>query len=35
MNCPKYVGKLEKKKMEGDEADVCFVREGIWFDAGE
>lgn len=35
MNCPKCVGKLQKKKMEDIEADVCFVCEGIWFDAGE
>ncbi|MFH0877238.1 MAG: zf-TFIIB domain-containing protein [Candidatus Omnitrophota bacterium] len=35
MNCPKCVGKLEKKEIEGIEIDACFVCEGIWFDAGE
>jgi len=35
MDCPKCVGKLEKKKMESIEVDSCFVCEGIWFDAGE
>lgn len=35
MDCPKCVGKLEKKKIENIEVDVCSVCEGIWFDAGE
>ena len=35
MNCPKCVGILEKKTMEGIEVDSCFECEGIWFDAGE
>jgi Zn-finger nucleic acid-binding protein len=35
MDCPKCVGKLQKKKTEGLDVDVCFVCEGIWFDAGE
>lgn len=35
MDCPKCVGKLEKKKMEDVEIDACTVCEGIWFDAGE
>jgi len=35
MNCPKCVGKLEKKKVENIEIDACAVCEGIWFDAGE
>ncbi|NQT91001.1 MAG: zf-TFIIB domain-containing protein [Candidatus Omnitrophica bacterium] len=35
MDCPKCVGKLEKKKVEGIEIDACSVCEGIWFDAGE
>ena len=35
MNCPKCVGKLEHKIIENVEVDVCFVCEGIWFDAGE
>lgn len=35
MDCPKCVGKLEKKIVEGIEVDVCTVCEGIWFDAGE
>jgi len=35
MDCPKCVGKLEKKKVENVELDACTVCEGIWFDAGE
>src|SRR3990167_11063713 len=35
MDCPKCVGKLEHKNAENVEVDVCFVCEGIWFDAGE
>lgn len=35
MDCPKCVGKLEKKKVENIEVDACSVCEGIWFDAGE
>ncbi len=35
MDCPKCVGKLEEKTIEGIEVDVCTVCEGIWFDAGE
>ncbi|MBU4305973.1 MAG: zf-TFIIB domain-containing protein [Candidatus Omnitrophica bacterium] len=35
MDCPKCLGNLQKKKMEDMEVDVCFVCEGIWFDAGE
>jgi len=35
MDCPKCVGKLQKKKLENVEVDACFVCEGIWFDAGE
>ena len=35
MNCPKCVGKLEKKKVENVDIDTCFTCEGIWFDAGE
>lgn len=35
MNCPKCIGKLQKKFVEGVEVDVCFVCEGIWFDKGE
>lgn len=35
MDCPKCVGKLEKKIMEDIEVDTCFACEGIWFDASE
>jgi len=35
MDCPKCVGKLQKKQMEKIEVDSCFVCEGVWFDAGE
>ncbi len=35
MDCPKCVGKLQKKQAEGIEIDVCFVCEGIWFDSNE
>jgi Zn-finger nucleic acid-binding protein len=35
MDCPKCSGKLQKKHMEDIEVDVCYVCEGIWFDAGE
>ncbi|MFC1807441.1 zf-TFIIB domain-containing protein [Candidatus Omnitrophota bacterium] len=35
MDCPKCVGKLQKKKVEDIEVDACFACEGIWFDAGE
>jgi Zn-finger nucleic acid-binding protein len=35
MKCPKCPGKLEKKTIENIEVDVCFVCEGVWFDAGE
>ena len=35
MDCPKCVGKLEKKRIENVEIDACPVCEGIWFDAGE
>lgn len=35
MDCPKCVGKLGKKIIESIEVDVCFVCEGIWFDAKE
>lgn len=35
MDCPKCVGKLEKKTVENIEIDACTVCEGIWFDAGE
>lgn len=35
MNCPKCAGKLQKKDMVGVEVDVCYICEGIWFDAGE
>ena len=35
MDCPKCVGKLEKKMIENIEVDSCFVCEGLWFDAGE
>jgi Zn-finger nucleic acid-binding protein len=35
MDCPKCVGNLSKKTMENIEVDVCFVCEGIWFDATE
>lgn len=35
MDCPKCVGKLQKKIMEDIEIDTCFVCEGIWFDANE
>jgi len=35
MDCPKCVGKLEKKKVENVEIDACPICEGIWFDAGE
>lgn len=35
MDCPKCVGILEKKKVEGIEVDVCPICEGMWFDAGE
>ena len=35
MDCPKCVGKLQKKKVERVEVDACFSCEGIWFDASE
>jgi len=35
MDCPKCVGKLEKRKVENVEIDACPVCEGIWFDAEE
>lgn len=35
MNCPKCLGKLEEKITEDFKVDVCFVCEGIWFDADE
>lgn len=35
MDCPKCLGKLQKKTMEYIEVDSCFACEGIWFDAGE
>jgi len=35
MNCPKCVGKLQHKNIEGIDVDSCYVCEGIWFDAGE
>jgi len=35
MDCPKCVGKLQKKMIEDIEVDSCFVCEGIWFDAKE
>ena len=35
MDCPKCVGKLQKKLIEEVEVDSCFACEGIWFDAGE
>lgn len=35
LGCPKCIGKLQKKKVEDVELDVCYVCEGIWFDAGE
>ena len=35
MNCPKCIGKLQKRDMSGVEVDVCYVCEGIWFDTGE
>jgi Zn-finger nucleic acid-binding protein len=35
LECPKCVGMLQKNKIENIEIDVCFVCEGIWFDAGE
>ena len=35
MDCPKCVGVLQKSKIEGIELDVCFICEGIWFDAEE
>ncbi|MBU1044709.1 MAG: zf-TFIIB domain-containing protein [Candidatus Omnitrophica bacterium] len=35
LDCPKCLGKLQKQQVEHIELDVCFVCEGIWFDAGE
>lgn len=35
LDCPKCIGKLQKQKVEEIELDVCFVCEGIWFDAEE
>ena len=35
MDCPKCVGKLEEKTVENVKIDVCWVCEGIWFEAGE
>src|SRR5690349_15697870 len=35
MDCPKCVGELQTHTMEGVDVDVCFICEGIWFDAGK
>ena len=35
MDCPKCVGKLQEKLIENYKVNVCWVCEGIWFDAGE
>lgn len=35
LNCPKCIGKLEEKQVEGIKVDICWVCEGIWFDKGE
>ena len=35
LDCPKCLGKLQKQKVEEIELDICYVCEGIWFDAGE
>jgi hypothetical protein len=35
MNCPKCVGKLQEKELNGIKVDVCYICEGIWFDKGE
>jgi Zn-finger nucleic acid-binding protein len=35
MSCPKCVGKLQEKNIEDYKVDVCFICEGLWFDAGE
>lgn len=35
LNCPKCLGKLEEKEIEGVKVDVCWACEGIWFDKGE
>jgi len=35
MDCPKCNGELEEKPVENVTVHVCWVCEGIWFDAGE
>ena len=35
MDCPKCLGILEEKDVEGVTVDVCWVCEGIWFDKDE
>ena len=35
LNCPKCLGKLEENTVENVKVDICWVCEGIWFDAGE
>ena len=35
MDCPKCAGELEEKIEENLKVNVCFICEGIWFDAGE
>jgi uncharacterized protein len=35
MDCPKCNGELEEKIVENVTVHVCWVCEGIWFDAGE